>query len=347
MGQQEFDAFLLHLKQWKDVHIEEYDLFEEEINQKSDKIYGKILFLATLFCSKYIKFIRRSLNQGAFQEDSEIEEVFLNTKLPHYLVNSVNCPTDTFTPLFLSWLYFGKAFERMVEKGLEFKKNCRLSYVHKFFIDSIIKYAVSKSISSGLRTESDWEEHFKLVRSVDENRILYAINNTTTNNIEVNNTTINNNYHLLTNKEESSETNKNNLSKVDPVKNKVGRPNTKKTTLIALFEKKVSQPESLLKYIESYLKQNKTGLGLTYLRIALEELEYTHKLEHSKFYHALESEFKELIAVKYEAIVAPYNSLIKTQTKNEEQGKNLSQNRKEIDEIKTELSRFNSINSIN
>ncbi|KAA6314325.1 hypothetical protein EZS27_035044 [termite gut metagenome] len=44
MGQEEYDKFKQRLKDWKETHPDEYDLFEEEMNRKDASGYQLYLF---------------------------------------------------------------------------------------------------------------------------------------------------------------------------------------------------------------------------------------------------------------------------------------------------------------
>ncbi|GHT32261.1 hypothetical protein AGMMS49574_15420 [Bacteroidia bacterium] len=46
MGQQEYNNFKQHLKDWKEIHPEEYDCFEAEMNSRDAVGYQKIMNFA-------------------------------------------------------------------------------------------------------------------------------------------------------------------------------------------------------------------------------------------------------------------------------------------------------------
>lgn len=168
----ELNTFLLEIKKWKESHIEQYDLFEEYINRKDNAGYDKIFQLATSIIPKYKSTISRKLNQGSFDGISDFNILFSENNVAEYLVsNFQNIPKNSIIPAMLAWLYFGKSFERMVERGLEMRKKQTLSYVEKQFIVSIMKQVIESSISSGMRIKSDWENHFQQLQLADGNNL--------------------------------------------------------------------------------------------------------------------------------------------------------------------------------
>lgn len=168
----ELNNFLLEIKKWKESHIEQYDLFEEYINRKDNAGYDKIFQLATSVIPKYKSAISRKLNQGFFDDISDFNILFSESNVAEYLVsNFQKIPKNSIIPAMLAWLYFGKSFERMVERGLEMRKKQTLSFVEKQFIVSIMKQIIEFSISSGLRIKSDWENHFQQLQLADGNNL--------------------------------------------------------------------------------------------------------------------------------------------------------------------------------
>ena len=53
MSQQDFDNFKQRIKDWMDSHPDEYDCFEEEMNDKDNVGYQKILSLAFRLVPQY------------------------------------------------------------------------------------------------------------------------------------------------------------------------------------------------------------------------------------------------------------------------------------------------------
>lgn len=72
----------------------------------------------------------------------------------------------------LSWLYFGKSFERMVERGEEIRRNPETTFAEKIVILLVVKLVIARSISFGLRTKADWEEHRELMKLAESENVM-------------------------------------------------------------------------------------------------------------------------------------------------------------------------------
>ncbi len=179
MSQQEFDNFKKKIKDWMDSHPEEYDCFEEQMNRKDNAGYQQILMTAFMIAPQFETMIRKINNQGLYDDISNIKDLFENNNLAEFLINEFdNTSEKSIIPAMLSWLYFGKSFERMVERGEEIRKSHELTYVEKETILSTIQMLIESSVNLGFRTKSDWNEHLKIMHIVDgDNLVDWAIEN--------------------------------------------------------------------------------------------------------------------------------------------------------------------------
>jgi hypothetical protein len=129
-----FDDFKQRLVDWKETHSDEYDLFEEEMNSKDGAGYQRILSLAITLVPAYQKLITQKANQGTVDDISDIENLFADNKLAQNLLYEFEgVDKNSIVPAILYWLYFGKSFERMVEKGEELRKSPDISICSKIF----------------------------------------------------------------------------------------------------------------------------------------------------------------------------------------------------------------------
>lgn len=181
MSQQDFDNFKQRIKDWMDAHSEEYDCFEEEMNRKDNAGYQQILTKAFSLVPKYQKIIRKRVNQASTEDISDIETLFSENNLAESLIKEFEKTSpESIVPAMLSWLYFGKSFERMVERGEEIRRNPETTFTQRIAILPIIKLLIARSISLGLRTKTDWEEHRELMELAEsENAMDWAMNDIT------------------------------------------------------------------------------------------------------------------------------------------------------------------------
>lgn len=173
MSQQDFDNFKQQIKDWMDSHPEEYDCFEEEMNRKDNAGYQQILTKAFSLVPKYQKITRKRINQASTEDISDIETLFSENNLAESLINEFeNSSPESIVPAMLSWLYFGKSFERMVERGEEIRRNPETTFAEKIVILPVIKLLITRSISLGLRTKADWEEHRELMKLAESENVI-------------------------------------------------------------------------------------------------------------------------------------------------------------------------------
>jgi hypothetical protein len=155
------------------VPIKRYHHFEEEMNRKDNVGYQRILAKAFELVPKYQKIIRKKANLGFYDDISDIETLFSDNNLAESLIAEFKkTPEKSIIPAMLSWLYFGKSFERMVERGEEIRNSPDAGYLDKFLITSTIKILVSKSISLGLRTKANWKAHSQLMKIADTDEVM-------------------------------------------------------------------------------------------------------------------------------------------------------------------------------
>ena len=263
MGQVEFDNFKLGIKDWIDRNQDEYDFFEEEINKKDSTVYQTIMSKAISLVPQYQKIIRKKANQGMYEDISDIETLFKENKVAESLIKEFDSADEkSIIPALLSWLYFGKSFERMVERGEEMRRSSDTNYIQKLVITATIKILIAKSISLGLRSKSDWQEHRRLMKLADSDHVMnWAIDNT-----------------------------------VPEETKKVGRKRTEKTfkeVLSILVEDKTE----LLNRIEEYLITKHTDLDLARLKIALDELYYIEPCDIKLFRDALAQQYQAMVTI--------------------------------------------------
>ncbi|MDR0575367.1 MAG: DUF6043 family protein [Tannerella sp.] len=302
MAQQDFDNFKQRLKGWMNTHPDEYDLFEAEMNSRDAVGYQKIISKAITFVPQYKKLLLKKANQGMFDEISDIENLFANNKLAQALLNELeNANKDTFIPAMLSWLYFGQSFERMVEIGEELRKNPDTGYLQKFAIVSTIRILIFKSISLGLRTKADWEDHRTLMEMVDSDRTIdWAM---------------------------------------DTEKKKAGRKKSGKTLSNMMLGTPVNKPEDIIDRIGKYLTDKNSKQDIAKLKVALEELFYIIPCEITAFRNALHLQYGRHIHIISERGIQDAEKYLKTFVAGKgKMIKDFPENRNNLDEIKIFLS---------
>lgn len=136
MGQQEYDAFRERMKQWMLDNADAYDEFEEMMNSQSDVGYQRIMGHAIALVPKYGKAISKKINSSYVGDTLDIEELFSAENLGIKLVGQFE--KNSIASAMICWLFFGRSFENMVERGEEIISSTGTNRFQKILIASVM-----------------------------------------------------------------------------------------------------------------------------------------------------------------------------------------------------------------
>ena len=124
---------------------------------------------------KFAKAAAKQMNtHGEIDVDTVIEQCsgsnLAQTIIAKFDKNTSD--TNATLPAMICWLYFGRSFENMVERGEELSKHPKLIGFEKFFLARMMKMVVKKSIELGLRTREDWDDYYELKKIIEEGRVV-------------------------------------------------------------------------------------------------------------------------------------------------------------------------------
>lgn len=173
MKEQKDDILKAHLKQWMLENTDTYDAFETMMNEQSTEGYQQIIFTAISFFPKYQKLIEKKIHGKDSDDFSNIENFLAEEQIGDKFLKQLHLNDDKANlPAMLSWLYFGRSFENMVERGEELLKNSQTRRFYKSLISKTIKLLIKKSKELGLRTEQDWIEYQELQTTIMNDNVL-------------------------------------------------------------------------------------------------------------------------------------------------------------------------------
>lgn len=156
-------------------HSDAYDAFEEMMNYESDEGYRLVMTTAMKLLPKFAKAAAKQMStRGAIDVDAVIAQCS-GSNLAQTIIAKFDKNTsdaNATLPAMICWLYFGRSFENMVERGEELSKHPLLNEIEKFFIARMMKMVVKKSIELGLRTREDWDEYYELKKIIEEGRVV-------------------------------------------------------------------------------------------------------------------------------------------------------------------------------
>ena len=173
MGQQEYEAFKAKLREWMNTHPDEYAAFEEAMNARDYAGCQSVIFQAMSLIPWYRRLMSAKANEGLFEHVDEIEQAAQQHDLAGKIIRECEQPgKDSTLPAMLCWLYFGKSFERMVERCEELRRSPDLGFLQKMTMSATIKLLISRSIKLELRTKQDWDAHREAIRLAESDRVL-------------------------------------------------------------------------------------------------------------------------------------------------------------------------------
>ncbi len=177
MPQKEYDAFLASLKQWITDNQDDYYEFEGMMDNAPSEGYNSIFMRALPILPKFQNMVQSKCNATTEIEIDDIVAVARDAGLGKLLVGCISSPeqhnqTDNFIPAMLAWLYFGRSWEGMVERGEAILKLPTTNMFQRLFTSFGIKMVIKASIKNGLRTKNDWAKYYELRKSIETDDVL-------------------------------------------------------------------------------------------------------------------------------------------------------------------------------
>ena len=74
-------------------------------------------------------------------------------------------------PLVLSWLYYGKSFEAMVDMVSRQAEHPKAGNAERMGCSIVVRQIIEVSIKNGFRTQEDWDEHFAMKGAIEKGSI--------------------------------------------------------------------------------------------------------------------------------------------------------------------------------
>lgn len=175
MSRADYEAFKERMREWMSDHSDAYDAFEEMMNYESDEGYRLVMTTAMKLLPKFAKAAAKQMStRGAIDVDAVIAQCS-GSSLAQTIIAKFDKNTpdaNTALPAMVCWLYFGRSFENMVERGEELSKHPKLVGIQKFFLARMMQMVVKKSLELELRTREDWDDYYELKKIIEEGRVV-------------------------------------------------------------------------------------------------------------------------------------------------------------------------------
>ena len=194
---QTYEQFKADILQWKDAHREEYRRFAKMMADGNEMQY--LAVCRAIF--KQLPGIKKEW-QMSWCDDST--DAFRNIGL-HFKDNAVpgqivelyrkqreedaTTPPSSFwgkvksffrdmsghvtlsAPLVLSWLYYGKSFEAMVDMVSRQAGHPKAGNAERMGCSIVVRQIIEVSIKNGFRTKEDWDKHFAMKDAIEKGSI--------------------------------------------------------------------------------------------------------------------------------------------------------------------------------
>lgn len=196
---QTYEQFKADILQWKDAHREEYTRFAKMMADGNEVQY--LAVCRAIF--KQLPGIKKEW-QISWCDDSTdgFENIGLHFKenaVPEQIVElyrkqreeDATSPPSSFwgrmryifrqslrkrrvtlsAPLVLSWLYYGKSFEAMVDMVSRQAGHPKAGNAERMGCSIVVKQIIEVSIKNGFRTQEDWDKHFAMKDAIEKGGI--------------------------------------------------------------------------------------------------------------------------------------------------------------------------------
>lgn len=193
-----YEQFKEDILQWKDAHREEYRRFAKMMADGNEMQY--LAVCRAIF--KQLPGIRREWQQSwcddstdgfrniglHFKENAvpgQIVELYrkqreedaappssLWGRMKYIFRQSLRKRCVTLSaPLVLSWLYYGKSFEAMVDMVSRQAEHPKAGNAERMGCSIVVRQIIEVSIKNGFRTQEDWDSHFAMKGAIEKGGI--------------------------------------------------------------------------------------------------------------------------------------------------------------------------------
>ena len=172
MAQQDFEHFKQEIKDWLDSHPEEYDRFVAEVNDKSAIGLYKVFKVGMKLAPKLMRRYQTECH-GDLADERQMQDYAADADTAKLLVDEFhNIEKGSIVPAMLSWLYYGKCYETMVNQLEAEANNPRNNFIEQKIAAIMMRVVIKSSIRNKMRTKEDWENFKREMRAIKEGNVM-------------------------------------------------------------------------------------------------------------------------------------------------------------------------------
>ena len=194
---QTYEQFKADILQWKDTHREEYRRFAKMMADGNEMQY--LAVCRAIF--KQLPEIKKEWQMSWCDDSTDafgnIDLHFKENAVPGQIVelyrkqreeDAVTPPSSFWgkvksffrgmsgrvtlsAPLVLSWLYYGKSFEAMVDMVSRQAGHPKAGNAERMGCSIVVRQIIEVSIKNGFRTQEDWDKHFAMKGAIEKGSI--------------------------------------------------------------------------------------------------------------------------------------------------------------------------------
>lgn len=163
------------LRRWYETHQEEYCNFTDLMHDRRGLGFNEVFKTAIMLVPKYEKALLLYLKNDRSEGIDDLEKLLKDSGIGNKLALHFNAQLpDCIVPAMLSWLFFGRSFECMVEFGEEMIQDGKLNFLLRRLATFNIKTIISRSLSIGARKEDDWVKFISELEDAGFNPVVTA-----------------------------------------------------------------------------------------------------------------------------------------------------------------------------
>lgn len=196
---QTYEQFKADILQWKDTHREEYRRFAKMMADGNEMQYLAVCRAIFKQLPGIKKEWRMSWCDDSTDAFGNIGLHFRENAVPEQIVElyrkqreeDATSPPSSFwgrmkyifrqnlrkrcvtlsAPLMLSWLYYGKSFEAMVDMVSRQAVHPKAGNAERMGCSIVVRQIIEVSIKNGFRTQEDWDKHFAMKGAIEKGSI--------------------------------------------------------------------------------------------------------------------------------------------------------------------------------
>ena len=196
-----YDQFKADILRWKNSHREEYNRFARLMANGDERQYLAICRAIFKQLPKVKAEWELCWGDDSVEDFDNISLLFSEESVPEQIVEAFqkqreeNNSSDGIlssawskvksffrskskrhgiilsAPLVLSWLYYGKSFEAMVNMVSKQSANPKADRMDRQSCSWVVEQIIQVSIKNGFRTQSDWDRYFSMNRAIEKGTI--------------------------------------------------------------------------------------------------------------------------------------------------------------------------------